>query len=94
MFYSRQLNKKINKIQERALRITYKDVESTYSELLEKGYAVTIHTRNLQLPMTGMYKTKSGLSPSFIIMIQNLYSAPILMYSAALYNLRFLIMSV
>ena len=36
MFHSRQLNKKINKIQERALRIIYKDAESTYSELLEK----------------------------------------------------------
>ena len=52
MFHSRQLNKKINKIQERALRITYKDAESTYSELLEKDCAVTIHTKNLQLLMT------------------------------------------
>ena len=34
MFHSRQLNKKINKIQKRALRITYKDAESTCSELL------------------------------------------------------------
>ena len=33
MFHSRQLNKKIDKIQERALRITYKDTESTYNEL-------------------------------------------------------------
>ena len=52
MFHGRQLNKKINKIQERALRITYKDDESTYSELLEKDCAVTIHTKNLQLLMT------------------------------------------
>ena len=29
MFHSRQLNKKINKIQERDLRIIYKDAEST-----------------------------------------------------------------
>ena len=47
MFHSRQLNKNINKIQERALRITYKDAESTYSELLEKDCAATIHTKNL-----------------------------------------------
>ena len=66
MFHSRQLNKKINKIQGRALRITYKDAESTYSELLEKDCAVTIHTKNLQLLMTEMYKTKSGLNPSFM----------------------------
>ena len=34
MFHGRQLNQKVNKIQERALRITYKDTESTFSELL------------------------------------------------------------
>ena len=56
MFHSRQLNQKINKIQERALRITYKDTESTYSELLQKDCAVTIHTKNLQILMTEMYK--------------------------------------
>ena len=66
MFHSRQLNKKINKIQERALRITYKDAESTYSELLEKDCAVSIHTKNLQLLMTEMYKTKNGLNPLFM----------------------------
>ena len=66
MFHSRQLNKKINKIQERALRIVYKDAESTYSELLEKDCAVTIHTKNLQLLMTEMYKTRNDLNPSFM----------------------------
>ena len=64
MFHSRQLNQKINKIQERALRITYKDTESTFSELLQKDCAVTIHTKNLQILMTEMYKTKNGLNPS------------------------------
>ena len=52
--------------QERALRITYKDAESTYSEILEKDCAATIHTKNLQLLMTEMYKTKNGLNPSFM----------------------------
>ena len=66
MFHSRQLNKKINKIQKRALRITYEDAESTYSELLEKDCAVTVHTKNLQLLMTEMYKTKNGLDLSFM----------------------------
>ena len=66
MFHGRQLNKKINKIQERALRITYKDDESTYSELLEKDCAVTIHTKNRQLLMTEMYKTRNDLNPSFM----------------------------
>ena len=66
MFHSKQVNKKINKIQERALRITYKDAQSSYSELLENDCAVTIHTKNLQLLMTEMYKTKNGLNPSFM----------------------------
>ena len=61
IFHSRQLNKKISKIQKRALRITYKDTESTYSELLEKDCAVTIHTKNLQLLVTEMYKTRQIL---------------------------------
>ena len=66
MFHSRQLDQKINKIQERALRITYKDTESTYSELLQKDCAVTIHTKNLQILMTEMYKTKNELNPLFM----------------------------
>ena len=45
MFHSRQLNQKINKMQERALRITYKDTESTLNEL---------HTKNLQILMMEM----------------------------------------
>ena len=35
MFHSRGLNNKINRIHERALRITYKDKSSTFQELLE-----------------------------------------------------------
>ena len=59
MFQGRQLNQTINKIQERALRITDKDIESTFSELLQKDRVVTIHTKNLQILMTEMYKTKN-----------------------------------
>ena len=66
MFHGRQLNQKINKIQEIALRITYKDTESTFSELLQKDSAVTIHTDNLQILMTEMYQTRNGLNLSFM----------------------------
>ena len=48
-FHSRQLNQKINKVQTRTLRITYKDNEFTFSELLQKNWADIIHTKNLQL---------------------------------------------
>ena len=66
MFHSRKLNQKINKILERALRITYKDTESNFSELLQKDNAVTIHIKNLQILMTEMYKTRNGLNRSFM----------------------------
>ena len=49
------------------MRIIYKDVESTYSELLEKDCAVTIHTKNIQLLMNEMYKTRNDLNPSFLL---------------------------
>ena len=42
------------------------DTESTFSELLQKDCAVTIHTKNLQILMTEMYKTKNELDPSFM----------------------------
>ena len=48
------------------MRKIYKDADSTYSELLEKDCAVTIHTKNIQLLMTEMYKTRKDLNPSFM----------------------------
>ena len=66
MFHGRQFNQKIKKIQEMALRITCKDTESTFSELLQKDCAVTIHAKNLQILMTEMYKTENELNPSFM----------------------------
>ena len=37
VFHDRPVNKKINRIQERALRITYKDSCSNFEELLTKA---------------------------------------------------------
>ena len=65
MFQSRKLNQNISKIQEKALRITYKDSESSFSELLQKDCAVTIHTKNLHILMSNMQKTRNELNPSF-----------------------------
>ena len=48
MFHSRELNNKINRIHERALRITYKDKSPTFQELLKKDNSVSIHHRNVQ----------------------------------------------
>ena len=66
MYHGRQLNNKINKIQERVSRINFKNTESSYSELLEKDCSIIIHTENLQLIMTEIYKIKNDLSSSFM----------------------------
>ena len=48
MCHSRTLNNKINRIQERALRIAYNDYKSNFKELLERNHSFTIHERNIQ----------------------------------------------
>ena len=66
MFHGRNLNNKINRIHERALRIAYKDNVSTFEKLLEMDNSVTVHQRNLQLLMVEIYITKYNLNPSFM----------------------------
>ena len=63
MFHSRSLNNKINRIHERALRITYNDKSSSFQNLLEKDNSVTIHHRNIKILATETYKFLQGLSP-------------------------------
>ena len=66
MFHSRGLNNKINRIHERALRITYKDKSSTFQELLEKDNSVSIHHRNIQKLAIEIYKVLHGFSPPIL----------------------------
>ena len=66
MFCDRTLNNRINRIYERALRITYKDMTSDFDTMLLRDNAVPIHIRNLQLLVTEIYKTKWELNPSFM----------------------------
>ena len=66
MFYDRTLDHRINRTQERALRIAYKDYGNDFGLLLEQTKSVAIHVRNLQLLMTEMYKTKFNLNPPFM----------------------------
>ena len=63
MCHSRELNVRINKLHERALRLVYKEKNLTFEQLLEKDNAFTIHERNLQKLATEMYKVKNDLCP-------------------------------
>ena len=58
MFHSRKLNSHIKNIHERALRIVYRDYESTFQQLLRQNKSVSIHQRNLQILATEIFKTK------------------------------------
>ena len=52
MFYSRKQNHHINRIQERALRVFYKDYDYSFDELLEKDNSYRTHDRNLKKLVT------------------------------------------
>ena len=55
-FYSKQSNYLINKLQERARRVTYNDYDSSFSELLEMLNETTIHIKNIKVQMNEIYK--------------------------------------
>ena len=56
MFCLRGSNNLINKLQESALRITYKDQLTDFKSLISNHNEITIHQRNLQILKTEMYK--------------------------------------
>ena len=66
MFHSRKLNNRINNIHERALRIVFRDYESTFQQLLKQNESVSIHQRNLQILATEIFQTKNGLNPAIM----------------------------
>ena len=66
MFCSRKMDRKINHIHERALRLIYNDYTTSFSGLLIKDKSVTIHHRNIQYVATEMYKVINDLSPPLI----------------------------
>ena len=66
MFHSTQLNNRINKIQEWALRLVYKDNKLTFDDLLKLDNSVTTHQRNLQILVTEIFKVKNSLAPEIM----------------------------
>ena len=72
--------RKLERIQERALRAVYCDNKSTYEELLHRANVPTVHTRRLQAIAILMCKVKNGLAPPYI--------ADLLVVTNSLYHLR------
>ena len=63
--HSRNLNNKINRIHEQALRLVYQN-NLNFSELLDLDNSVTLHQKNLQDLMTEIYKVKHGIAPEIM----------------------------
>ena len=63
MFCSRKLNRRINYIHERAIRLVYDDYTSTFEELLQKDKSLTFHHKNIHQLAIEMYKVKNNLCP-------------------------------
>ena len=80
MFHNRTLNNRINKLQERALRLVRNDNTSSFYELLQKDNSFTIHHRNIQKLALEMYRVKHRIAPKIICELFNEANVP--------YNLR------
>ena len=66
MFCGKTLNRRINRLHERALRIAYEDYESSFEQLLSKDGSVMIHQRKLRVLALETYKITYKLSPEFM----------------------------
>ena len=66
MFCSRKMNRKINHIHQRAIRLVYEDYVTSFEDLLIKDKSVSIHHRNIQKVAIEMFKVKNDLCPKFI----------------------------
>ena len=60
------MNKRINSLHERALRIVYRDNVSTFDTLLAKSESFRIHDRNIQTLAIELYKVWYGISPKIM----------------------------
>ena len=66
MFHGLKTNYKINRLQERALRLIYNDYISSFDELLSKDGTFTIHEQNIHNLTIEMFKALNDLStPDF-----------------------------
>ena len=63
MFFPRRWSNLINRVQERALCITYKDQLTDFKSILLNQNEITTHQRNLQVLLTEIYKIINHIVP-------------------------------
>ena len=63
MFHGQKRNACTNRFHKRALRLIYRDFDSSFEELLRRDSSTTLHQRNLQKRMTEIFKVKTGIAP-------------------------------
>ena len=66
MNHNKSINKKINNLHERALRLIYCDHSSNFQELLQRDNSVTIHQKNIQALAIMMYKVVNNIPPTIV----------------------------
>ena len=76
MFCSRRMNRKINDLHERALRLVHTDNTSSFNELLVKDKSISIHHRNIHRVAIEMFKVINQLCPSIMCEMFKLYIGP------------------
>ena len=65
IFCSNASQKKLEKVNERALRLALSDYTSSYDNLLVKAESTTIHIHSIRLLAFEVYKTLHNLNPAF-----------------------------
>ena len=66
MNHNKLINKKLNNLHERTLRLIYFDHSSNFQELLQRDNSVTIHQKNIQALSIMMYKVVNNIAPTMV----------------------------
>ena len=66
MIWPRKLNKMINKVHERELRLVLNVLASDLKTLLQKNNDVCNHCKNIQTLLIEILKIKNGLAPPHV----------------------------
>ena len=87
MFHSKKIDNRINRIQERALRIVYQDYSSCFEDLLQKDNSLTNHQRDIQKLATEIFKVTIGKAPKLMEEVFDIVGIPYNLKSQKISNL-------